>query len=315
MLKAKTREPNANAVVPIRADGLAAIAISSRFTGLNLSVSGNNIQKRGIMSRKKAFFASFFISMAVVLAIYRGVWTVVQGRSSETDTPQEGVPKISTGVYDRKTLFLQLGDRENPYFFLLKFSAINNRIGICCISSGYEFSDGGTLAESFDRAGIMQCLLDMEEEFGIDIDYYLQCSWQQAAELVKDMTDIGLDSLGENLPPVIKEYLLKGAEKADGQSLISCAEKAAGFLDNEIGLAFLTESMAQLIINNPQQLCRVTALLKENYSSLVTSLNTAALADMDRITALLAQRYVEYPRQVILKGDNRAGEKVSIIME
>lgn len=267
------------------------------------------------MSRKKAFFASFFISMVVVLAIYRGVWAVVQGRSSETDTPQPGVPKTSAGVYDRKTLLLELGDKENPYFFLLKFSAINNRIGICCISSEYEFSDGGTLGESFEQAGIMQCLLDMEEEFGIDIDYYLQCSWQQAGALVKDMADIGLASLGENLPTVIRDYLLKGAEKADGQSLISCAEKAAGFLDNEIGLAFLTESMAQLIINNPQQLCQVTALLKENYSSLVTSLNTAALADMDRITGLLAQRYVEYPRQVILKGDNQAREKIALIME
>lgn len=267
------------------------------------------------MSRKKAFFISFFISMVTVLTIYRLAWGGMQSRSKETDTPQTGVPKAAPGVHDSKTLFLGLGDEENPYFFIIKLSAINNRIGIGCISPSYVFSEGKTLADSFSKAGIVQCKMDAEEEFGVNLDYYLWCSWAQAATLVADMDDIGLDSLGRQLPPVIRDFLLEGAEKTDGQTLVNCAEKAAGFLDNEIGLAFLTESMAQLIINNPGQLGDCARAVRENYSALTTNLNTTSLAGMERITDFLAVSHVEYPRQVIVKGDNRASEKIALVLE
>lgn len=267
------------------------------------------------MSRRKAFFISFLISMAGVLTVYRLVWGTIQNRSSETDTPQTGIPKAAPGVHDSKTLLLGLGDEENPYFFLIKMSAINNHIGIGCISPSYEFADGDSMADSMRQAGMMQCLLDMEKEFGINIDYYLQCSWRQAASLVKDMEDINVDSIGRDLPPVIRDFLLKSAEKIDGESLVNCARKAAGFLDNELGLAFLTEGMAQLIMANPHRLEGVNEAIKENYSSLNTNLNTTSLAGMGRIAGFLADSYVEYPRRVILKGDNRAKEKTAYVLE
>ena len=267
------------------------------------------------MSRKKAFFISFLVSMAGVLTVYRLVWGAIQGRSSETDTPQTGVPKVAPGVHDSKTLLLGLGDSENPYFFLIKMSAINNRIGIGCVSPSFEFSDGDSMADSMRQAGMMQCLLDMEKELGINIDYYLQCSWRQAAALAEDMDEINIDGIGRDMPPVIRDFVLKGAEKISGESLVNCARKAAGFLDNEIGLAFLTESMAQLIMANPHRLEGVTDAIKENYSALNTNLNTTSLAGMKRIAGFLADSYVEYPRRVILKGDNRAKEKALYVLE
>lgn len=267
------------------------------------------------MNGKKAFFISFFISMIGVAVIYGSMWGIIQGNARETDTPQPGVAKTIPGGEDSKTLLLGLGDGENPYFFVIKMSAITNRIGIGCISGQYEFSDGRTLAKSLNSAGIMQCLLDIEVEFDIKIDHYIYCDWQQAASLTKDMAHINLESLGENLPPVIKEYLLAGAEKLAAGTLINCRQKAAAFLDNEIGLAFLTETMAQLIMANSTHLSDITENIKDNYSAISTNLNTTSLAQLDRICRFLAVSHIEYPRQVIVKGEPKAGEKIALIME
>ena len=267
------------------------------------------------MNRRKAFFVSFTVSMAAVLAVYLLMWTGLQNRSRETDTPQTNIPKPVPGVQDSKSILLCLGDEDNPYFFIVKMSAITKRIGIGCISPSYRCSQGESLAQSFRKAGVKQCLLDIENEFGIDIDYYLHCSWKQAAQLTENMDDIGLEKLGEDMPPVIKNYLLESAEKTDGRTLINCAEKAAGFLDNEIGLAFLTESMAQLIINNPSCLPQIADNVKNIYSSLITNLNTESLVGMKRIAEFISDSYVEYPRDVILKNDSKAKEKINFVLE
>ena len=267
------------------------------------------------MNGRKAFFISFFISMIGVAVIYGSMWGMIQGKTRETDTPQPGIAKTVPGVNDSKTLLLGLGEGENPYFFVIKLSAITNRIGIGCISGQYEFSDGKTLAKSLKSAGIMQCLLDIEEEFDVKIDHYIYCSWQQAALLAKDMANINTDSLGEKLPPVIKDFLLSGAEKLAADTLINCRQKAAAFLDNEIGLAFLTETMAQLIMASSTNLADITENIKDNYSDIYTNLNTTSLAQLQRICQFLAVSHIEYPRRVIVKGQPEAAEKIRMIME
>ena len=267
------------------------------------------------MSKKKAFFISFIVSMAAVFVIYSGMWAVIQNRARETDTPQQGVPKAAPGVNDSKSLLLGLGDKENPYFFVIKTSAISNRIGICCISPQYQFENGTNLAESMKRAGIKQCFMDIEEEFGINIDHYLYCGWQQAAKLCEDTGHIDISVFADNLPPVIKDYLLAGAEKINAQTVINCCEKAAGFLDNEIGLAFMTETMTQIIMANTHRLAGIAQNIKDEYSALNTSFNTTSLAEMERICGFLADSHIEYPRRIILKGDSKAADKIKTAME
>lgn len=265
------------------------------------------------MSRRKAFFASFFVSMIVVLAGFGILYGLMGTGAKETDTPQKGVPVTRPGTEDSKTLLLCVGD-EHRYFFIFKFDALQNKIGIGAISPQYEFSAGGSLADSLQKAGIMQCVLDLQEEFGIGIDYYLQCSWSQLGKITEELTEFGVEELGENLPLTVKNYLLKGAEMLDGKSLANAAAKAEAFLDNELGLAFMNETAWCTVKYNLENLSEQCGeAVKKNYSNLITNLNTEDLQKMERIMKFLAVSHLDYPREVIMKGDSRRQEKMENI--
>lgn len=265
------------------------------------------------MNSRKTFFYSFLLSSLVAMGVF-GLVYLTMSSSLETDTPQRGVPMGRPGIEDSKTILLCIED-DCPYFLLMKFNAIENRVGIAAISQGFEIS-ASSLGQSLKSAGAMQCLMDIESEYGIAIDYYLQCPWQQLSPLVKDMEDIGIDSLGENLPYSIRNYLLKGADRLDGKSLVNAAEKAAGFMDNEIGLAFLVFSRKALIENNMEKLssCRGSEM-KKNYSDYVTNINSNELKRMDRIINFLSAAHVTYDCAVIVKGDSQSHEKINSIIQ
>ena len=254
------------------------------------------------MNNLKTFFYSFIFSAITLLVIFGCVDVSLKTKSSETDTPQQGIPMGMAGGEDSKTILLCV-DEDFPYFFLFKFSAIENRVGIAALSPSLEISEK-SLAEIFSKAGGMQCLLDIEKEYQINIDYYLQCSWRQLGKITGNMKPIEILSFRENLPDSIKYYLLKGVNILDGKSLINAAEKAMGFLDNEIGLAFLALSRHYLIENNIDILAdNGSSALKENYSGIITNINTTRLNRMNRILNFLAASYVEY-RSVVIRNDN-----------
>ena len=71
-------------------------------------------------------------------------------------------------VEDSKTILLCI-DSYQPFFFIFKFSAIENRVGIAAISPSFEIDDE-KLEAKFKKAGAMQCLLDIENLYGINID-------------------------------------------------------------------------------------------------------------------------------------------------
>lgn len=267
------------------------------------------------MNGKKAFFYSFLISMAVVLAGFGCVYVLTENMARETDTPQYNVPKAFPGAEDSKTLLLCV-DSHQPFFFVFKFNAIENRVGVVALSPSFQLKKGASLQQIFERTGAMQCLMDLKEEFGMEIHYYLQCTWQQLGQMCRQLTDIGIDSLGQNIPDYIRNYLLKGAERLDGQSLVNRAEKAAGFLDNELGLAFLTQGAVRIVENNMARLSDGPAkVLKEGYSGIVTNINTQALKGLGRITDFLGANYVEYDSTVILNKDTSRQEKMDSVIQ
>ena len=133
--------------------------------------------------------------------------------------------------------------------------------------------------------------------------------------MVEDMKDIGIHSFGENLPGSIKNYLLKGADMLDGKSLVNAAEKAASFLDNEIGLAFLCYSRQCLVENNTDILYDCVAdVIKDEYSGIVTNINTSRLNRMDRIMNFLAASQLEIKSVVITRDDTASTEKINSII-
>ena len=266
------------------------------------------------MKTAKAFFYSFIFSLMMGVVVLGGVNMILTSDSKETDTPKTGVPMRDASVEDSKTILLCI-DSPQPFFFILKFSAIGNRVGIASISPSFEIDDE-KLEDKFKKAGAMQCLLDIENQYNINIDYYIQCSWQQLGKMLAGMKDIEINSLGENLPISIKNYLFKGTDTLDVKSLINATEKASAFLDNELGLAFLTYSRQWLVENNINLLHgSASRAIKEEYSNIITNINTERLNRMERILHFLESAHVEYKSVVITQDDSLSSEKIDSVIQ
>ena len=264
------------------------------------------------MKKISVFLKTFIITLSLMSFCYFILYLSINNKTSVTGENKSDVPINMPGVNDSKTLFLEVGE-ENPFFFLIKFNAIEGKVCIASISPSYKYQTSNrTLSESLKKAGIMQCVLETSKEFDIKIDYFLECSWQELGLLIGDLSDFGIENLGENIPKSIKNFLLKGAENLDGQSLVNAAEKAGGFLDNELGLGFLNESAYLIIKNNINVLADVSGKrMKNNYNKFNTDINPEGMKNLERILNFLTLEGVEYPRCVITKNTIDANDKIS----
>lgn len=264
------------------------------------------------MTGKKAFFITFVTTLSFMLAAFRGLYLLLGRKTTRAGTDQPGVA-IAPGVHDTRNLLVCAGDDQCRFFFLIRLNAPQNKISIVAVSPSYVYEKTGrSLSQSMEKAGILQCIMDTKEEFGIEIDNYLYCHWDEMRTILQDFDDFALDYLGENLPRSIKSLLLKNAEMLDADSLINAVEKGRKFLDNELGLGFLNECTWLLMYANGENLHNYAGeRLKQCYSRLETNLNTRALKDYQRIIRFLSPATTQYIRRVITPADTRAGEKIT----
>ena len=87
-------------------------------------------------------------------------------------------------------------------------------------------------------------------------------------------------------------------------------------MDNELRLAFLISVRKALLEKNMEKLpdCSGNAI-KENYSQLVTNINTNALNSMDRIINFLSAAHVQYDCTVVVKDDNQSHSRIDSIIQ
>ncbi len=265
------------------------------------------------MTGRKAFFITFVTTLSIMLAAFGVLYLMLDRNIIETDTPQPGVAVLQPGVRDTRNLFLCVGSEDCSFFYIIRFNAPQSKISVVSVSPSYIYpSTGRNLTESMEKAGILQCVMDTKNEFGIEIDNYLYCSWDDMRNILQDFQDFGIAYLGENLPYAIQKLLLKSAEMLDADSLINAVEKRGKFLDNELGLAFLNECAYLLIYVNGENLHDYAGRrLKEFYSLLDTNINTESLKDYQRIINFLDPAVTEYIREVIIAEDNQAEEKIN----
>ncbi len=268
------------------------------------------------MKKFRVFLKTFIITLSLMSFCYFILYLSIDNKASVTGENKFDVPINMPRVNDSKTLFLEVG-KENPFFFIIKFNAIEGKVCIVSISPTYKYKTSDlTLAESLKKAGIMQCVLETSKEFDIKIDYFLECSWQELGLLIGDLSDFGIESLSKNMPKSIQNFLLKGAENIDGRTIVNAAEKASVFLDNELGLGFLNESAYLIIKNNINLLAETCGKqMKNNFNKFNTDINPEGMKNFERILNFLNIEGVEYPRCVITKNTINADEQISEILK
>lgn len=269
------------------------------------------------MKQKKAFFVTFFITLLIMLAAFGALYLSLDVKPKETDKAKAGIAIKQPGIDDSKTILLCAGQEDCQFFFLIKFNALQNKISIMSISPSYTLEKTGrSLTQSMEKAGMLQCVYDLKNEFSLTVDYYLHCDWDTLALVFEEFSDFGVNELGENLPESVKNILLKGAEKLDVNSLINIAKTAQGFLDNQVGLGFLNESAYVLIkYNLPKLSTSAPQKIEKNYSRMNTSLNVISLEKLKTIINFLVEGEADYARDIIVNDEPEAQKKIDALFK
>lgn len=262
------------------------------------------------MSRKKAFWLSFFITLAVLLPIYAAVilYGTVRG-AKPADTAQSGVWVAQAKRSDAQTVLVMTGAgtaQTADTFALVRFDAYNERLCVATLPPETIVLIGGapyTLTECVQSAGPSQAIAALRETLGIEVNHYLFAAprtlWSIAEQygtvrlpLSSYLSDEALTALHMTAddgaqtqtltPRMLAEALQSGY--AAGDTL--CTLRAKGYA------AFLAAGAGRLADTLPQS-------VRTNSSRLATNISATELYDYERTLQFLDKRQPDIISQAL----------------
>lgn len=254
------------------------------------------------MNKIKAFLYSFGIAFSLMLICYSVLYWTIPPES--VDKSQKNVPILTAQPQDSKTTLLVLNNEDTNFFFLLKFNGIQKKVGLISIPSDFYIeSCGRTILESYDYAGIMQCVQDLSTEFDLNIHYHLLCNEKTLSKIISSFSGIYVDKINDFTPQSVKELIFKGTDYMDIGTFISTVAQLSVYLDNTVGLEFINNIGMYLIKNNMLNIAAYSIDdVKKNFSYLKTNIATEDFERFKRIFTLLNNSEVEFSN-ILLKQD------------
>ena len=218
------------------------------------------------MQNFKTFLVTFLFSLCIVLAGFGALYWLSAPSPQTAGTNQNNIPITKATVTDNKTTLVYLHSQTDSAFLLIKLNAINNTASVTAIPADYYISHRSrTLAQSFEYAGIMQCVQDLAEHLDTDINYHLDLDCERLSEFSVSFIDKEAVS---NIP-----------------------------LTNLLSLAELT---VQTIKNNTTEIQSVLLpLIPANFSYLYTNIGKTEIAHISRILTLLVQNNADFDCTVL----------------
>lgn len=157
------------------------------------------------MTKRKAFFVGFALTLAVLVPIYLTVIFVILTRTAPAETKKQGIPIRGPMAGDAKTILIMTGEDEPKEFVLLRFDALNKKISAAALAPETVVLANGkaiSLSDAAAQAGPAQASFCLSETLGIKIDHYLYSGPQQMITITKDFAPA-------HLP--LMQYLTKDA--------------------------------------------------------------------------------------------------------
>lgn len=218
------------------------------------------------MQNFKIFLVTFLSSLCIVFAGFGALYWLSAPSPQTAGTNQNNIPITKATISDSKTILVYLHSQTDGAFLLIKLNAVNNSASVTAIPADYYISHRSrTLAQSFEYAGIMQCVQDLSEHLDTDINYHLD-----------------LDC--EKLPQFDLSFISAGtASDIPFTDLLS--------------LASLT---AQAIKNNISEIQSLfLPIIPANFSYLYTNMGKTEIAHISRILTLLVQNNADFDCTVL----------------
>lgn len=259
---------------------------------------------------RRAFLSAFFYSFIAMGCGLLILWGTIRLGDVQTGTPQPKVPVLNPGTEDSKTILARIDFDGCGVYYILKFNAIENKIGILALSP--RFMDIDTV---WNTEGPMRAKERLKQSLGIPLDFYLDCGESQARAILQDFSGIELADFNGGIPQVIKSLLLKNAQRADVDSLFNAVSRSAGFLDNGVGLEFLSRCAHLLTeANFAQRGAYCFDRISQVYRHIDTDMNKNSLDRLKIISRFLSRGTPEIHSDAIIFEDGSAGEKITRVL-
>jgi hypothetical protein len=148
------------------------------------------------MSRAKAFWVGFGISLAVVVPLYLAAAAYSFVSSAPVTTSQSGVPIVTAVADDARTLLVMTGAQQPDSFVLVRLDAYHGIVSTAAIPAELTVQCSGqtaTLEAMAQRAGPAQAAAALRETLEIPIHQYLYCTGDTLAALCADFPSVRMD--------------------------------------------------------------------------------------------------------------------------
>ena len=248
------------------------------------------------MQSFKVFFITFTTSLCIVMCGFAALYWVNTPSAQSVDSNHSGVPTGKAQSADNKTTLLCLQTDNNLLFFVIKLNAVDNMVTVAALPQQYYLSNPGrTLAQSFEYAGIMQCVQDLGRNLDIVIDYHLLLDSSSLPKFTADFEDIAFDisSLSSLFPSL------------SGNSLADITSFVLGLTDNcnsEI-LQFTADIISHIIHIHSSVIINTTLeLIPQKLGVLNTNIGKTEATQLKRIIFFLQQNNCHYNSFVLSDG-------------
>ncbi|MBE6895168.1 MAG: hypothetical protein E7483_06180 [Ruminococcaceae bacterium] len=218
------------------------------------------------MQSVKTFFITFLSSVCVVLFSFLALYWSLAPASKSAGTAQNDIPIAKADSTDNKTTLVFADTDTQSIFMLVKLNAVDMQVTVTAIPADYHIGTANrTLNQSFEYAGIMQCVQDLSVQLDIVIDYHIYLEQEDIKKLSESFENTSTDSILS--------------------------------LDNPQRLAF---SAVQAIKSNMTDIQDyVLNHIPKEFSYLSTNIGKTEAAKLNRILTILQRSQTEYKYTVL----------------
>lgn len=216
------------------------------------------------MKAIKTFLITFMSSVCVVFISFAALYWLITPSQQPAGTNQNNIPITGATGSDVGNALVFLQKDSDGIFLLLKLDAINSKVSATAISPDYYIPHcSRTVMQSFEYAGIMQCVQDLSQHLETDISWHLV-----------------LDK--ESLPLLAASFI---------------AEADAAFSADAESIAALAADVIKINMSEIQSV--LLPSIPKNFSWLHTNIGKTEAAHISRILTLLMQNSPKFTHSVL----------------
>ncbi len=235
------------------------------------------------MRSLKIFLITFLTSVCLVLFSFTVLYRFSFPSLNPADANGENIPIAAPDSTDNKTILIFANGEKSGIFALLKLNAVDKKISFVTFPKDFiPPKSSRSLIESFEYAGIMQCVQDLSECFDISINHHMLIDSEILTAICRSFSPVSCNIISSPIPSNIQCF----EDNSIGIDELAYIMDTQNEL-TEQELKFISEVCLKIIQNNLENIQNyaLSDIIK-NMSYLTTDIGKQEIGKLSRIISL-----------------------------